>query len=170
MEGEWKRGAPCGIIAPRRNTKERSRNKDGRINGAKWRRTLRRISSKAKWNDRTVPSLCLPSAPEPAGKKTRLDARFAVCTTVRGFILIRRTAGTVCSVSCQLQAVSEWQLHSSRFTNTPGPLAGPRFIAPRGMPFFLAPSVTRYTARHFYPKFLPNSPRDKGPAFSNYYL
>lgn len=49
----------------------------------KQRGTLGRISPKAKWNDRTVPSLCLPSAPEPTGEKTRLDAS-SRCTTVRG--------------------------------------------------------------------------------------
>lgn len=75
---------------------------------ATWPPEERCVGLARKWkrNDRTVPSLCLPSAPEPAGKKTRLDARFAVCTIVQGFILIRRTGGTVCSVSCQLQCLS----------------------------------------------------------------
>lgn len=115
-----------------------------------------------KWNDRTVPSLCLLSTPEPAGKKTRLDAKFAVCTTVRGFILIRRTAGTVCSVPCQLQNVSEWQLHSCWFTNAPGLLPAVlslptecRFLSCRRIrdttPKFF--SLNEY----FYLKFRPRS-------------
>lgn len=88
--------------------REREREKDERREIATWPPEERCVGLARKWkrNDRTVPSLCLPSAPEPAGKKTRLDARFAVCTIVQGFILIRRTGGTVCSVSCQLQCLS----------------------------------------------------------------